>query len=211
MVRGARHGDLRKSINGGEIMADLTARLDEMEAEIRKPSFRQSSGRANEVNCWVFDYPPEKELEVRERIEYLKNKNQKGTDEFELVVFDIYDVIIDFLESKNFLDKCYDFEKKRGLDRITKAVTNSMKINDDDSLIVQYIKEHTPENGIVFLTGIGKCYPILRSHKVLNNLHQAFVRVPVVMFFPGTYNEQELILFNEIKDDNYYRALRLIR
>ena len=86
-----------------------------------------------------------------------------------------------------------------------------MKINDDDSLIVQHIKENTPENSVVFLTGIGKCYPILRSHKVLNNLHQAFVRVPVVMFFPGTYNEQELILFNEIKDDNYYRAFRLVK
>lgn len=49
----------------------------------------------------------------------------------------------------------------------------------------------------MFLTGIGKCYPILRSHKVLNNLHQAFVKAPVVMFFPGTYNEQELILFKE--------------
>jgi hypothetical protein len=192
-------------------MADLAARLDEMETVIRKPSFRQSSGRANEVNYWVFDYPPEKELEVRERIEYLKNKNQKGTDEFELVVFDLYDIIIDFLESKKFLDKCYDFEKKRGIDHITKAINNSMKINDDDSLIVQHIREHTPENAIVFLTGLGKCYPILRSHKVLNNLHQAFVRVPVVMFFPGTYNEQELILFGEIKDDNYYRAFRLVK
>ena len=97
------------------------------------------------------------------------------------------------------------------MDRITKAVNNSMKINDDDSFIVQYIKDHTPGNAVVFLTGVGKCYPILRSHKVLNNLHQAFVRVPVVMFFPGTYNEQELILFNEIKDDNYYRAFKLVK
>ena len=48
---------------------DLTARLDAMEAAIKKPSFRQSSGKANEVNYWIFDYPPEKELEVRERIE----------------------------------------------------------------------------------------------------------------------------------------------
>lgn len=191
-------------------MAELATRLDEMEAAIRKPAFRQSSGRANEVNYWVFDYPPEKELEVRERIAYLKNKNRKETDGFELVVFDLYDIIIDFLESKDFLEKCYGFEKKHGLDRITKAVNNSMKINDDDSLMIRYIREHTPENAIVFLTGIGKCYPILRSHKVLNNLHQAFVRVPVVMFFPGTYNEQELILFNEIKDDNYYRAFRLV-
>ena len=154
---------------------------------------------------------PEKELEVRERVEYLKNKNDRGDDDFELVVFDLYDIIIDFLEKKNFMEKCYDFEKKRGIERIVKAVTNSMKVNDDDSLIVQYIKEHTPENAVVFLTGIGKCYPILRSHKVLNNLHQAFVRCPVVMFFPGTYNEQELILFNEIKDDNYYRAFRLVK
>lgn len=192
-------------------MASLTERLDQMEAAIRKPSFRQSSGRANEVNYWVFDYPPEKELEVRERVEYLKKKNAKGVDGFELVVFDLYDIIIDYLEKEGFLEQCYRFEKKRGLDRITKAVSNSMKINDDDSLIVQYIKDHTPENAVVFLTGIGKCYPILRSHKVLNNLHQAFVRVPVLMFFPGTYNEQELILFNEIKDDNYYRAFRLVK
>ena len=91
-------------------MADLSTRLDEMEAAIRKPSFRQSSGRANEVNYWVFDYPPERELEVRERIEYLKNKNQKGTDGFELVVFDLYDIVIDFLEKKNFMEKCYEFE-----------------------------------------------------------------------------------------------------
>lgn len=192
-------------------MASLVERLDAMEAEIRKPRFRQTSGRANEVNYWVFDYPPEKELEVRERIEYMKNKNKKGIDEYELVVFDLYDIIMDYLEKEDFLEQCYRFEKKRGLDRITRAVNNAMKVNDGDSLIVQHIKDHTPENAIVFLIGIGKCYPILRSHKVLNNLHQAFVRVPVVMFFPGTYNEQELILFNEIKDDNYYRAFKLVK
>lgn len=192
-------------------MADLAARLDEMEIEIKKPKFRQSSGRANEVNYWVFDYSPEKEMEVRDRIKYLKNKNKNSSDDFELVVFDLYDIIINFLEKKNYMEKCFDFEKKKGLERIIKAVSNSMKFNDDDSIIVQYIKDHTPDNAIVFLTGIGKCYPILRSHKVLNNLHQAFVKVPVVMFFPGTYNEQELILFNEIKDDNYYRAFKLVK
>lgn len=192
-------------------MADLNERLDKMEEAIRKPSFRQREGRANEVNYWIFDYPPERELEVRERIKYMQNKNAKGGEEFVLVVFDLYDIIIDFLDKNNFMEDCYNFEKKKGLERIAKAVSNSMKINDDDSYIVQYIKDNTPENAIVFLTGVGKCFPILRSHKVLNNLHQAFVRVPVVMFFPGIYNEQELILFGEIKDDNYYRAFKLVK
>ena len=192
-------------------MADLNERLDQMEDAIRKTSFRQSDGRPNEVNYWIFDYPPERELEVRERIKYMQNKNAKGGEEFDLVVFDLYDIIIDFLEKNNFMEECYKFEQRKGLERITKAVSNSMKINDDDSYIVQYIKEHTPENAIVFLVGVGKCFPILRSHKVLNNLHQAFVRVPVVMFFPGVYNEQELILFGEIKNDNYYRAFKLVK
>ncbi len=192
-------------------MADLNKRLDEMEEAIKKPSFRQSSGRANEVNYWIFDYPPERELEVRERIKYMQKKNSKGGEDFTLVVFDLYDIIIDFLEKNDFMEECFKFEQKKGLERISKAVSNSMKINDDDSYIIQYIKDNTPENAVVFLTGVGKCYPILRSHKVLNNLHQAFVRVPVVMFFPGFYNEQELILFGEIKDDNYYRAFKLVK
>ena len=84
---------------------DLSQRLDEMELAIHKPSFRKGTGRANEVNYWVFDYPPEKELEVRERVEYLKNKNDRGDDDFELVVFDLYDIIIDFLEKKNFMEE----------------------------------------------------------------------------------------------------------
>ena len=49
-------------------MTEIGEKLDKMEEAIKKPSFRQSSGKANEVNYWVFDYPPECELEVRERI-----------------------------------------------------------------------------------------------------------------------------------------------
>ena len=83
--------------------------------------------------------------------------------------------------------------------------------NEDDSIIVQKIVEQPPENAIVFLIGAGKCYPMLRSHKILNTLHQHGLRkTPVVLLFPGTYNEQELILFNEIKDDNYNRAFKLV-
>lgn len=143
------------------MMAELARRLDEMEAAIRKPSFRSSRGRANEVNYWIFDYPPDRELEIRERIRYMVSKNQKSSDGFQLVVFDLYDLMIDHLESKNFLKQCMAFEQKQGMARIAAAVSKSMKISDSDSLIVRHIREHTPENAVVFLTGIGKCYPIL--------------------------------------------------
>lgn len=190
---------------------NFETRLDEMELAVYKPAFRKATGNANEVNYWVFDYDPAKELEVRERIAYMKAKNEQGNQDFKLVVFDLYDIVIDYLEKKHYMEKCYKFEKQKSFDHIVKAVSNSLKINDADSVIVKYIQEHTPDNAVIFLTGIGKCYPILRSHKVLNNLYPVISNTPVVLFFPGSYNELELILFNEIKDDNYYRANRLVR
>jgi len=190
-------------------MASLEERLDLAERTIKTTSFRQNKGLGNEVGYYIFDYPAEKELVVRERIEYMKSKNNKGTDGFELVVFDLYDLIIDVLEQEGFLTKCFQFEKKQGIGRIVKAVGSLLQANDDESLIVGHIQEHTPENAVVFITGVGKCYPVLRSHKVLNNMHQVIDRVPVVMFYPGKYDGQELILFGEIKDDNYYRAFKL--
>lgn len=191
-------------------MATLEERLDKAERIIAMPSFRENKGLGNEVGYYVFDYPAEKELVVRERIKYMKTKNAKSADTFALVVFDLYDIIIDLLEGHDFMEQCFRFEQKNGMDRIVKAVGNFLRINDDASLIVKYIKEHTPKSAVVFLTGIGKCYPLLRSHKVLNNLHQAVDYVPVVMFYPGKYDGQELVLFSKIKDDNYYRAFRLV-
>ena len=191
-------------------MATLEERLDQAETIIRTESFRQNKGLGNEVGYYIFDYPPEKELVVRERIAYMQGKNNRGTDGFELKVFDLYDLVIDILEAEGFLEQCFRFEKKKGMERIIKAVGNLLQVNDENSLIVKHIQENTPADAVVFLTGIGKCYPILRSHKVLNNLHQAIDRVPVVLFFPGKYDGQELVLFSEIKDDNYYRAFKLV-
>lgn len=191
-------------------MNALEEKLDRAEAMIRKPSFRQNKGLGNEVGYYIFDYPAEQELLVRERVEYIRKKNEQSYDEYRIVVFDLYEIIIGILKEKGYLEKCYEFEKKRGFERITKAVGNMLRITSKDSLIVNYIRERTPEKAVVFLVGIGKCYPILRSHTVLNNLHQVIDHVPVVMFYPGKYDGQELLLFGEIKDDNYYRAFKLV-
>lgn len=190
--------------------AILEDRLNKAESLMSKPAFRQNKGLGNEVGYYVFDYPAQYELYVRERIEYIRKKNEDSMDDYQVVVFDLYDIIIDILKTKGYLEKCYEFEKKKGFERITKSVGNMLRITSADSLIVKHIKENTPEKAIVFLVGIGKCYPILRSHTVLNNLHQVIDHVPVVMFYPGKYDGQTLMLFSEIKDDNYYRAFKLV-
>ena len=47
----------------------LEERLNKAEAMIQKPSFRQNKGLGNEVGYYIFDYPAEQELFVRERVE----------------------------------------------------------------------------------------------------------------------------------------------
>lgn len=189
---------------------NLDERLDKAFAIIKKPSFRENKGLGNEVGYYIFDYAPADELKVRAWIDYVVNKTESTCADFKVVSFDLYDLIIDKLSEKGFVDKCIEFEKAKGMERIVKAVGNTLKITSADSIIVQHIKDNTPDNSVVFLSGVGKCYPILRSHNVLNNLHQVLDKVPVVMFYPGKYSGQDLILFGEIKDDNYYRAFKLV-
>ena len=205
-----RHGDDSPCFDGGEIMGSLEERLDKVEKLIKKESFRQNKGLGNEVGYYVFDYPAKDELLIRERIAYMKNKNSRGTDGFDLMVFDLYDLIIDVLEAEGFLEQCFRFEKKNGFERIVNAVGNLLQMDNNENILSKHIHDNTPENAVIFLIGIGKCYPILRSHKILNNLHQTLDRVPVVLFNPGKYDGKELILFSKIKDGNYYRAFKLI-
>lgn len=190
---------------------DLDERLNLLASEIRKQSFRTNRGKANEVNYSVFDYPPQKELEVRKWIKSLQTKDFQKSYGFALMIYDLYDIIIDILEQKGFLEQCYQCEREDGLDTVVKIIGDLLMLDEDSNLIVKHIEDNTPEDAVVFLVGIGKCYPLLRSHKLLNSLSQSFNRAPVVLFFPGTYDEQSLNLFDELKDDNYYRAFRLVK
>ena len=191
-------------------MKTLEERLDQAEAMIQTTSFRENKGLGNEVGYYIFDYPPEQELYIRNWVEYVRQKNENSGDDYRIIVFDLYDIVIDILIQKGYLEKCYQFEKTKGFERVSKSISNMLRITSSDGLIVDYVKDHITKKSVVFITGIGKCYPILRSHTVLNNLHQVVDQVPVVLFYPGKYDGQELVLFGEIKDDNYYRAFKLV-
>lgn len=191
-------------------MGNIEERFDLLKQKINSPKFRENRGLGNEVGYYIFDYPAEKELYVREQVDRMYKQSVSSSDDYKIIVFDLYDIMIEILDNKKYLEKCYAMEKKNGFEKVSRAVSNMMKVNSTDGMIVHYIQEHTPEKAIIFITGIGKCYPIIRSHTVLNNLHLVIDNVPVVLFYPGSYDGQELVLFDEIKDDNYYRAFRLV-
>ena len=196
-------------------MSKLTIdeKLDRIEPRIKESDFLHSSGGAKEVNYYIFDYEPEYEIKVRDKIYNLKHKiNDSGMYSFKIVEFDLYNIMFEILEEKGFKDKVFKFEEKKGREYTKNAIEKSLRLTSDSNLIVNYICDRTPDDDcVVFLTGVGKAYPILRSHNVLNNLHQVLDKVPVVLFFPGTYSGTDLSLFNTLEHKNYYRAFPLVR
>ena len=185
-------------------------RLDLIEPKLNQPNFLLNKGLGNEVGYYVFDYPPQDELLVREHVRQLTTRYAAGQMAFQIKEFDLYEIVLGILRERGYLEKCFDFERLRGVDYAYEAITKTLRLNGENNLIVSHIMDHTPVNSVVFLTGIGKCYPIVRSHNVLNNLHQVLDTVPVVMFYPGQYSGHDLRLFGTLKDDNYYRAFQLI-
>ena len=189
---------------------EFNERLDKIWDRISDQDFLANRGVANEVRYYVFDYEPCNELIIRDKIKALKKQNNPDADGFQIIEFDLYEMVISILEEKGYIDKCVKFEEQKGMEYLYTAVTKMLRLTNDDNLIVNRILENTPENAVVFLTGVGKVFPFVRSHNVLNNLHQVLDSVPVVMFYPGTWNGQSLSLFGTITDRNYYRAFPLI-
>lgn len=186
-------------------------KLDAIWNRISSREFLENKGVANEVRYYVFDYEACDEQIMRQKIRDLIARNNPEIDGFQIVEYDIYKLILSILEERGYVDKCIRFEKEKGREYLYNAISKLLRLTTDKNLIVNRIVENTPENSVVFLTGIGKVYPFVRAHNVLNNLHQVFDKVPVIMFYPGNWNGQSLSLFGTISDGNYYRAFPLIQ
>ena len=191
-------------------MKTIEERLDILEEKMRAESFRKNTGLGNEVGYYVFDYEPQQELVVRSRVHDLETSNTMLKFGYQLVVYDLYELMLQLLEEEDVLEDLKDLEDEEGTDYVFAAISDTLRFDEQDSLIINYILDNTPEDSVVFLTGVGKCFPILRSHKILNNLHQVMDHCPVVLFYPGKYNGNSLNIFNEMKEDNYYRAFPIV-
>lgn len=121
-------------------MENIDERLTRTELAMREPAFREEYGKTNEINYWIFDYDPADELKVRVRVDNIAEKHKPGKSSMEIVKFDLYDVIIGYLRDKRpderFLKKTYEFEERKGLEKVIDAVSHTLRIDDDGGYII---------------------------------------------------------------------------
>lgn len=191
-------------------MRPIHVRIDELKEKLLDPKILTNQGLGNEVGFYIFDYKPEDELIVRNSLPSVKRYVERESPEVKIQVFDLYDIVIEFFENKGYMDKNFKLEDKRGSYALFGTMQKALRLATNNDWIVQYIRENMDEDAMIFVTGVGKVFPIVRSHSVLNNLQTVVEKKPLILFYPGKYENGQLKLFTLFKDDNYYRAFKII-
>jgi hypothetical protein len=188
--------------------SDFNERLDKILDRLTSDAFLQGKGIGNEIPFYAFDYPPERELEVRAHIAFLLAQIPKRRPGLRFVHVNLFDLIIRHLKDRGFYAKVEEKWKEKGDDGLLKALAAPL---DASKLASVFADEAKPaDHDLVLVSGVGSAYPLLRTHNLLNNLHHRMGSTPLVLFYPGVYDGQSLRLFGALEDKPYYRAFRLV-
>lgn len=190
------------------MISDFNERLDKILDRLTSDAFLQGKGLGNEIPFYAFDYPPERELEVRAHIAFLLAQIPKRRPGLRLVHINLFELIVRHLKNRGFYEKALVMQQQKGDEATLKALAAPL---DAGKLAAIFADEAKPaDHDLVLVSGVGSAYPLLRTHNLLNNLHHHLGSTPLVLFYPGVYDGQSLRLFGTLQDKPYYRAFRLV-
>lgn len=184
----------------------INERLEKIKDKILEDKFIDGRGLGNEISFYIFDYDPKHELIVRDHVKMLKRIFSREHYNRKLIEIDLYKLLLDIGKKQRVYDLFFEKEKKEGKDALFKALSNFA----NPEVFLEEIEQRIEGYNVVLVTGVGKVYPFVRSHTILNRLQEKVDKIPVIMFYPGEYDGQSLKLFGTFKDDNYYRAFQLV-
>jgi len=189
-------------------MTDLNARLNKILDRVTSDEFLLGRGLGNEIPFYAFDYPPQEELAVRDHIDFVTSQIPKRRPGLRVKHINLWRMIVDYLRERGLFEKAISLQRSKGND----AAVSALKGPLDSARLAEVLVKTAPpgDYDMIFISGIGTAYPLLRTHNLLNNLHPLLGRTPLVLFYPGKYDGQSLRLFGLLKDNPYYRAFRLV-
>ena len=187
----------------------LNERFIELEDRMISVESLTKYGTANDMKFYIFDYNPQDEFTIRNDVKKLKSRNPN------IIEFDLYEMMLEIIDQQGYMQDVIeaekDYDKQHLLSEIFQPI---LSVEEDDNEFLENFKAVDDDGTkIILVTGVGKSYPVIRSHTILNNLQNIFKRNPVVMMYPGRYETKKamtLRLFDRLDDDNYYRAFPLV-
>jgi hypothetical protein len=193
-------------------LTDLSKREDHLFSVLSGKRFLQMEGLSNEVPFFIYPYAPEDALEVAKSKKRVKNR--LGAKGIQVREVNLYDLSVEILKDRGVWDRVLAAEADQDKDDFRELLQGML---DPQLHIAPAIRGKLADGDfdMLFLTGIGEVFPYIRSHNVLNNLQSVVTGKPMLMFFPGRYEQSDtlgssLVLFGRVKGDQYYRAKNIL-
>lgn len=183
---------------------DMDILFEGVYQKLASVEFGQNLG--GELPLYIQPIPVSKQTELNAQAKRLVSRLSKlGKN---AIVIDLYEMCMELLEEEGVLQTLLEEEKELDQDAISSTLDSILDIKE---VIIPRISSIISENNpdFVFIIGVGRVYPFIRSHGILNNIEELANNCNLILFFPGEYNNLQLSLFGTISDENYYRGHNL--
>lgn len=183
---------------------DMDILFEGVYQKLASVEFGQNLG--GELPLYIQPIPVSKQTELNAQAKRLVSRLSKlGKN---AIVIDLYQMSMELLEEEGVLQTLLEEEKELDQDAISSTLDSILDIKE---VIIPRISSIISDNNpdFVFIIGVGRVYPFIRSHGILNNIEELASNCNLILFFPGEYNNLQLSLFGTISDENYYRGHNL--
>ena len=193
----------------------LTSRLNQILPRVTSDAFLSSEGIGNEIACYIFDYPAQEELKVREYLKMMMDRLVSHHSGIRVLHLNLFEVVLAYLEQRGLLNKALQMQETKGDVAVLQALKGPLAAEKlRDFIAVEYAPA---DHDLFLLSGVGSVWPMLRAHSLLNCLHTVMGKTPLVLFYPGSFDGTTLRLFERIATTPskpgtkpYYRAFILV-
>ena len=153
----------------------------------------------------IFRYEPEEEFDLRKQVTLLETRlAQKGK---RIKRISLAECMSAAMQSRRPIDEWFSAERDHGVDTMIDTVHAALSEEAQLLQIVeaQFSQDSDPLRDIVFFVRAGALFPVYRCHTLLEQLHGK-LRVPAVLFYPGTLDGAVALKFMGVFDaDPNYR------
>lgn len=195
--------------------------IEELYNYLCSPEFLDEKSGNIFYNYYIYQYPANKEYEMRRQIQEFKEKLERPTNFVNALELDLFKVFCEYLRNEKFgdtslLDDTLEGDKTHP-DMVTTELTSEANSDNFISFVRDKIKEHMATNDsynkpYVFIHGIGKMFPYMRTNVFLTRYEKYNEpdKYRIILFYPGHQEGNSFSLFDTLEDSHTYRAILLV-
>ncbi|MCR5454687.1 MAG: DUF1788 domain-containing protein [Bacteroidales bacterium] len=193
--------------------------VKELYEKLKSPEFKKSENIF--YNYYIYQYNADKEYETRQQIEDFKRNLKRPTTYEDPVLLDLFSLFCEYLQEESFGEQSLlELTLEEELDEnnmTTEELTNEANSDGFIEYVHQFITtqrkiENEFDHSYVFVYGIGKMFPYLRTNVFLTKYEEYNDpnKYKIILFYPGEQKGNSFSLFHVLEDSHTYRATLLV-